>query len=234
MTAASAYLSASGTPTATPNAVSAVVNNATGHLSDHQNIMDALVYHDYYLSTSSGLATAIVDDTGTGSLVFNTSPIINSPSITGNFNIVSSSMTANAASVNFGAWILYTPTWGGAASAAGTGSVSQGRYCVIGKTVHARGYLTFGTGLSVGTGAATVTVPIASINAGPTFNGQVELASTGVSYWIGKSLLPVNSNVISIWPISTSSGQVANFTTTYPFTWKSTDTIVFNLTYEIA
>lgn len=238
MTSASIYISASGTPTTTANAVSSIVNNGTGHLSDHQNIMDALVFHDIFLSTSSGLASAILDDTGTGSLVFSGSPTINSPNITGSvsgsFNIASSSMTAAGASVNYGAWQLYTPTWSNAASAPGTGSVNQGRYCVIGKTVHVRGYLTFGTGLSVGAGTINVTVPIASANTSPYFLGSVDLSSTGVNSWLGKITLQANTNVAIITGLTASAGAAANFSSTYPFTWKATDNIVFNMTYEIA
>ena len=85
MTSASIYISsASGTPSSIPNAFSSIASGATGHISDHQNIVDALFYHDYYLSTSSGLRAAIADDTGTGSLVFNTSPnFTGTPTING-------------------------------------------------------------------------------------------------------------------------------------------------------
>lgn len=47
---------------------------ATGHLTDHSNIKSALSAIDGFISTSSGLLSALSDDTGTGSVVFNTSP----------------------------------------------------------------------------------------------------------------------------------------------------------------
>lgn len=85
MTAASVFISsASGLPNAGPNAFSSIASGATGHISDHQNIMDALWHFDYYLSTSSALASAIKDETGTGVLVFNNSPnFTGTPTING-------------------------------------------------------------------------------------------------------------------------------------------------------
>lgn len=48
--------------------------NGTGHLADHNNIKSVLSAHDGILSTSASLAAAIDNDTGSGSLVFNTNP----------------------------------------------------------------------------------------------------------------------------------------------------------------
>jgi len=82
LTSASAFIpSASATGLSAPNPIASILVGATGHLNDHKNIENALWYHDYYLSSSSALAVAIPDRTGTGSLVFNTSPTLSSPTL---------------------------------------------------------------------------------------------------------------------------------------------------------
>lgn len=48
--------------------------NGTGHLADHNNIKSVLSAHDGILSTSASIAAAIDNETGSGSLVFNTNP----------------------------------------------------------------------------------------------------------------------------------------------------------------
>ena len=80
MTTASVFIpSASATGLSAPNPIASIIVGATGHLNDHKNLENALWYHDYYLSTSAGLASAVADETGAGSLVFSASPTLSSP-----------------------------------------------------------------------------------------------------------------------------------------------------------
>ncbi|WP_145791608.1 hypothetical protein [Kitasatospora atroaurantiaca] len=63
-----------------------------------------------------------------------------------------------------GGWQSYTPTWGGL-TALGSSTFS-GRYRVLGKTVTAVAWLSWGTGSSLGTGNITVSLPMAAADPG--------------------------------------------------------------------
>jgi len=166
LTSASQFIPSSSaaitaTPT-TPNAIPSITASATGHISDHQNIMDALWYHDYYLSTSSGLRAAILDETGTGSLVFNTNPTISGTNITGT--------TTNSGFISGGSANFISASLNGVAltTSGGAGTASITIADEGGNLTTNVGYINFtGAGVTA-TGTSSVTVNIPGGGAGTT------------------------------------------------------------------
>ena len=65
----------------------------TGHTTDHNSIRQVLLDHDNILTYSASLQAAILDETGSGSLVFNTNPVFNTSASIGSNAITT---TANA------------------------------------------------------------------------------------------------------------------------------------------
>ena len=121
----------------------------TGHVIDHNSIRQMLSDHDNILTYSASLAAAITDETGSGSLVFNTNPVfitgasVGSNAITTTANAftdltgtVSSSVLASRISDETGSGSLVfntSPTFTGTVNASnvvlsGTASVAGNTY----------------------------------------------------------------------------------------------------------
>lgn len=135
---------------------------------------------------------------------------------------------------SLGAWTAYTPTLGGTGWDIGNGTAT-GAYCQIGKIVHWRASITFGSTSTYGAAARpTVTVPITmrSGTSGNTINGGRFLdASLSAEYRLDWSV--ANSTTVSLVYLGTN-GARTSITATAPFTWATSDEIHLAGTYEAA
>lgn len=136
------------------------------------------------------------------------------------------------------AWTPYTPTLtaDGGSPTIGTGGVIAGRYKALGKTVHYRGRLLFGTGASAGTGAFYVSIPLTAASvavSGMTLpnegSARIRDASPAANY----------AAICDIQPDLHASrmGFVQNaavVTGSHPMSWAPSDHISWDITYEAA
>src|ERR1044072_1186836 len=99
----------------------------------------------------------------------------------------------------FTAWTSYTPphTSDTGTPTIGTGGVLAAKYKQIGKTVHYRGRLKFGTGASFGTGAWYVSLPVADVN---TVSGSTSLPDHGAAQYRDSSASANYAGICSILP----------------------------------
>jgi hypothetical protein len=125
------------------------------------------------------------------------------------------------------AWTSYTPTW----TATGTNPVLNngtiaGNYMQVGKTIHFRISLTFGSTTTVGSGAYIFGLPVTAI-------GTTAVLAVGVMVHSG-------SRNTRLGYLTTTTGLVltdmsgANVTNAVPFAWASGDTIGIQGSYEAA
>lgn len=138
----------------------------------------------------------------------------------------------------FTAWTAYTPTHTSdtGSPTLGTGGVVGGRYKQIGKTVHYRGRLKFGTGASFGTGGWYVSLPVASINS---VIGSTSIPHLGAAYYRDQSASTNYSGICGVFPDLNASRLAFYYGTTQiqftqPFTWAVDDHLSWDLTYEAA
>lgn len=136
---------------------------------------------------------------------------------------------------NVGAWTSYTPTWTGLSVGNGTQNCA---YTQIGKTVHARVRLTFGSTTSVtGNPAFTLPVNAASYFASPQYQtiGTAALMDGGTGY---NGFLVTNSaSSVMLATIDATAGTSRNLilvTSAAPFAWNSGDTMAAHFFYEAA
>lgn len=126
-----------------------------------------------------------------------------------------------------GAWSGYTPTFTNLTVGNGTTAFT---YVQIGKTVHVRGRLTFGSTTSV-TGAISISLPVTAT--AQFFVPNVSARSGGADYAMYAAAA---TGTIAINAIG-SAGTYANRVTTsatIPGTWANGDNITFSATYEAA
>lgn len=127
----------------------------------------------------------------------------------------------------FGAWVGYTPTFTNLTVGNGTTAFT---YLQVGKTVHVRGRLTFGTTTSV-SGAISLSLPITATSGN--FVPQVTVRAGGVDY---AAYMAATTTTVALSAIG-SAGTYANRVTTsstIPGTWTNADNITFSATYEAA
>lgn len=130
---------------------------------------------------------------------------------------------------SLGAWTAYTPTIGGTGWALGNGTVT-GDYCQIGKTVHFRCVITWGTSSTFGTAALQVGVPFAAVAASLLkFVANLRDASTGIEY---NSLTAGASTSACVPQTIEAGGSAQSVTSTIPFTWADADVVRIYGTYE--
>jgi len=133
---------------------------------------------------------------------------------------------------SLGAWTAYTPTLGGTGWAIGNGTV-EGRYCQIGKIVHFRAKITFGSTSTAGAGAGTVSLPVAA-------GGDGFLSMRGLASFFDASATSVllgdwrgtGTTTAAVVYRASNLGAEAALTTTDPFTWATSDQINISGTYE--
>jgi hypothetical protein len=149
--------------------------------------------------SSANLITAVTDETGTGSLVFGTSPTIASPTITGT-GAIAGTFTGN----------ITGNVTGNVTGSSGstTGNAATATALATGRTISLTGDVTGTTGSFDGTGNATMTAAIA---AGVIENADVS-ATAGITY--GK--LSLNSSITSADIVDGTivAGDIANATIT--------------------
>lgn len=130
------------------------------------------------------------------------------------------------------AWASYDPTLANLTIGNGTKTFA---YQQIGKTVHVRGKIVFGSTTSV-SGAIGFTVPVtANTNVvGQSFLG-VRLLDSGTNSFNGIGYHSTTSYVdlFAISASGTYAGWIAT-SSTVPYTWANTDEIYVNFTYEAA
>ena len=136
------------------------------------------------------------------------------------------------------AWTAFTPTWTGVT--VGNGVYNQSHYVLIGKTAHVAVDLSLGTTSAVAvTGGVTLTLP-ANLARKNTFNTGVSFCSfhdTGVNNYGGQPLisqLSAQNWLLRALSADATYAALAGISSTIPFTWGSTDRIVFAATFEVA
>lgn len=130
------------------------------------------------------------------------------------------------------AWTTYTPTIGGTGWAVGNASITAS-YQQIGKTVHVRVNVAFGSTSTFGSSASpTFTLPVTASSSSASQSG-VLFCETGSSRYMG-AIAVTSTSAATAYRISSSSGLLSTINSANPFTWASGDAIRFNLTYEAA
>lgn len=140
------------------------------------------------------------------------------------------------------AWTAFTPVFqtdsGSPAIGTGGGASAAGRYKQIGKMVHYRGRIQFGSsGFSAGTGSWYITLPVAA-----RADTAPDIRTLGVTYMRDDSASGNYNGFCQINP-SLNAGRLILFSSaspsvaisgTVPFTWANPDHISWNITYEAA
>lgn len=138
--------------------------------------------------------------------------------------VINGTLTGTA---GFNAWTSFTPTFSNITT--GNGSAS-GTYLSIGKTVHLRAILTFGTTTSV-TGAIGFSFPVTPKSTSNFIVGSVFMHDVGVQIYYG-SLLPNGS--VYTWKTDSTYLYYVQANVNVPFTWGSGDELSVTATYEAA
>jgi hypothetical protein len=139
---------------------------------------------------------------------------------------------------SLGAWTSFTPTLTASITnpTLGTASTSSGAYCQIGKIVHYRLLIKFGTsGVNVGSGFYFITVPVTMSSAVPGFTpvGNVFLDDASTSKRVIGIAIRDSNTAFSMQVQSDSVGtQVVSDST--PWTWAANDAFIISGTYQAA
>lgn len=130
-----------------------------------------------------------------------------------------------------GAYSSYVPVWAssGTAVALGNGTIA-GSYLQVGKFVHGTVTLTFGTTTTFGTGAYTLTLPVAATGSALMPVGNVAALDAGIATYIGSAQW--TSGVIV--QLTNLAVPIVAYTPTVPFTFGSGDGIILNFSYQAA
>lgn len=137
---------------------------------------------------------------------------------------------------NSGAWTSYTPTWGGAVTI-GNGT-STGAFTRVGKTVHFRAKLVWGSTSSMAAASATVTLPVTSLAAGANAACRVDFYddSSVATGGLTMGFLVLGTTTATLWRTAAGGSYVdsAALSSTIPFSWAAPDEIRVSGTYEAA
>jgi hypothetical protein len=134
------------------------------------------------------------------------------------------------------AWTAFTPTWTAATTnpAIGNGTI-VGAYRQIGKAVDFNIVITMGSTTTYGSGAYSLTVPVAVKAARSLSMGVARDASSGFSYPIALEFIGIGSTTGSARVFPTTAGiAFASLSSTAPFTFAVSDVITLTGTYEAA
>jgi hypothetical protein len=136
------------------------------------------------------------------------------------------------AGTSLGAWTAYTPTLSGTGWALGDGTLT-GNYCQIGKTVHFRFFLTFGSTSTFGASAdLLITLPSAmTANAQSIANFKTAFRDASASQVYEGATVAGSSTAVVPMQIGTI-GALTAVRSTVPFTWATSDYIRVHGTYE--
>lgn len=126
-------------------------------------------------------------------------------------------------STGLGAWTAYTPAWSGTL---GNGSLT-GAYCKIGRLVHFRISLTWGTTTTHGASSQTLTLPPFAANFSGWLGGaRIIDASAAQQFY--RHVFANSSTVLAM-----SAEAAATFVSnTVPMTWATTDSLNLQGSYE--
>lgn len=132
------------------------------------------------------------------------------------------------------AWVAWTPALTASITAPtlGTGSITEGRYRVQGKTVHVTGTIRFGTAsVAAGSGTYRLSLPVApslafrsnSLGIGTVLMRDANTSSAQVAAPDG-----INAGYVTLW----AHGGTGNVGAAAPWTWAAQDRMSFAFTYE--
>lgn len=152
----------------------------------------------------------------------------NAGTITGSMKLNSAGLISGTG-ISLGAWTAWTPTVGGGTWAIGNGTFTGGAYCQIGKTVHFRVRITWGTTSVFGAAGLNLTLPVTPGGNNHTLvHGFAYDASASARYPLGGNII---SSLLTLYNIVS---PVTTVISTVPFTWVSTDMVDICGTYEAA
>jgi hypothetical protein len=139
----------------------------------------------------------------------------------------------------FADWQSYTPTFSN--TWANGNASTYGRYLQVGKMVIVKGWINIGSTTTKGASLMTISLPVASVNAGlgadeqaPEFSGRA--VDTAVSAY-DLSFERPSTTTIGVKVKGAAGTYVAAFasvTSTIPFTWGTGDSVQFAGVYEAA
>jgi hypothetical protein len=129
------------------------------------------------------------------------------------------------------AWQTYTPVLAGAGWAIGNGTIT-GSYIRIGKTVHFRIVITFGSTSTYAAANPTITYPIAAA-ASTQANIRCELFDTSANDRRLGTTYPASTTTLFPCSLGTNNAIIL-LTNTSPWTWATGDVILIQGTYEAA
>jgi hypothetical protein len=146
-----------------------------------------------------------------------------------NTSLVANSSTATGLEWQ-GAWTTWTPTYGAGISIGNATVIS--RYQIIGKTLSFNLQITLGSTTTIGAGSNAVVMPFAPKTQTPIIGYYFD---TGVQEMAGYSVINTSGNLeLKLIVTGGVYANVANITSTTPFTWSTGDFIQFSGTYEVA
>jgi hypothetical protein len=132
------------------------------------------------------------------------------------------------------AWTTYTPTWTAATTnpVLGNGTIA-GRYRKFGRTVHLQIDLTMGSTTTYGTGAWSLSLPMA---AGSSTGSRIGVAQAlGASRFPGQVVISAGATATSpFFPATSSVSNLSSATSTVPITWTTGNELRVTVTYEAA
>jgi hypothetical protein len=145
---------------------------------------------------------------------------------------IASDGTISGSGPSLGAWTAFTPTWTGITIGNG---VTGGNYCQIGKVVHCRAYITFGSTTSV-TAAVDMDFPVTAVShTGNPHIGLARLLDASVGAYNAVTVYLSTTKVrVQRTFVSGATILMGELSSTSPFTWTTSDQIMLNFTYEAA
>jgi hypothetical protein len=145
---------------------------------------------------------------------------------------MSSKLIPNLGATNFLNFITWTPTYSGLT--VGNGTV-MARYAQVGKLVHAE--FSFQMGSTSTMGSLQVSLPIApkNLEAVQVPGAVCTLLDYNVAIYSATAVYNP-ANKIEIYAVTTGGtfASIQSISSTTPFTWGTSDTVSFNITYEVA
>lgn len=150
--------------------------------------------------------------------------------------LITNTMLSTSAGELGGAWTTWSPSY--VNLTAGNGVLDYARYTVRGKTVHAKWRFTLGTTSSIG-GNVTISLPVNMSSdfddVGDVLDGAAFFLDAGTNWYHGFVRWSA-AGIVFLSPMN-ASGTYTLATTmsaTVPFTFGSTDSLGFSITYEAA
>jgi hypothetical protein len=195
------------------------------HATQHANANDAIEAIQTELGTDPAGASATVKarldalDTTVGGKAPSASP-----TFTG---------TVTIPNVDLDGWTSYTPTISGTGGWAIGNGTEVGFYCRVGRIIHVRGKITFGSTSTYGTGALYMAAPVTAAGTGErlgsrAFDVSTSRAAPGFPWFESTTSI----NLSTAHPFDVAKEYA--ITSTTPFTWADGDYITFNGTFEAA